>query len=220
MAKRTAWEIPAPRPIDWPLRPVDSAETEMRHLRDGRLELRIRHAPLRGITPAMLHWWFLNIEGTIEVQGQTYPRYLVWHPLDHIHYAVVQKAPDGTAGAGAKPRIVEAFGRNPAFLVDSVTDVDRLDEHGIVLTASILGEEAFHLEHQFVHVPAESTIRYLSSMTVGAASLLGRAIINPSVRRRVFPDEMGRAWLRHNVEEVGTFEQFLPDLYARETGQG
>jgi hypothetical protein len=26
---------------------------------------------------------------------------------------------------------------------------------------------------------------------------------------------MGRAWLRHNVEEVGHFERFLPALYGR-----
>ena len=62
--------IPPPRPIDWSLRPLESAETELCHLRDGRRELRIRHAPLHGITPAMLRWWFLHIEGTVEVQGR------------------------------------------------------------------------------------------------------------------------------------------------------
>ena len=215
MSRRTVLPIPPPRPIDWPLRPLESAETELSHLRDGRLELRIRHAPLRGITPAMLWWWFLHIEGTIEVQGRTYPRYLAWHPRDHIRYQVVQPAPDGTAGAGARLLIVEAFGRNPAYLVDSVTDVELLDERGIVLTRRILGDEAFRLEHQFVYVPAEEVTRYLSQMMVGAASLLGRVLLNPVLGRRIFSDDMGRAWLRHNVEEVGTFEQFLPGLYAR-----
>jgi len=32
----------------------------------------------------------------------------------------------------------------------------------------------------------------------------------------IFSDLMGPAWLRHNVEEVGNFERFLPELYARE----
>lgn len=26
----------------------------------------------------------------------------------------------------------------------------------------------------------------------------------------------GRAWIQHNVEEVGNFESFLPQLYAAE----
>lgn len=28
-------------------------------------------------------------------------------------------------------------------------------------------------------------------------------------------EDMGRAWLKHNVEEVGNFERFLPALYDR-----
>jgi hypothetical protein len=210
--------IPPPRPIDWPLRPLESAETELHHLGDGRLELRIRHAPLHGITPAMLRWWFLHIEGTVEVQGRTYPRYLVWHPRDHIHWALARPAPDGSAGVGARFRIVEALGRNPAYLVDSVEEVERLDERGIALTRRLLGEEVFRLEHEFLYVPGEGATRYLSCMRLGTASLLGRAVVNRVIRRRLFPEAMGRAWLRHNVEEVGTFEQFLPGLYAQEVG--
>jgi hypothetical protein len=30
----------------------------------------------------------------------------------------------------------------------------------------------------------------------------------------------GNAWLRHNIEEVGLFEHFLPDLYRQEAGIG
>lgn len=55
-------------------------------------------------------------------------------------------------------------------------------------------------------------------MLVGSTSPLGRAVFN-RVRPRVFPDDMGRAWLKHNVEEVGNFEHFLPALYA-EAGPG
>jgi len=35
----------------------------------------------------------------------------------------------------------------------------------------------------------------------------------------LFPDDKARAWLRHNVEEVGNFEFFLPALYAEETAR-
>jgi hypothetical protein len=41
--------------------------------------------------------------------------------------------------------------------------------------------------------------------------------VNAWLRRRTFPDDKARAWLTHNVEEVGNFESFLPALYERET---
>jgi hypothetical protein len=43
--------------------------------------------------------------------------------------------------------------------------------------------------------------------------------MNRFVRPRLFPDDKARAWLRHNVEEVGNFEFFLPELYAKEASR-
>jgi hypothetical protein len=42
--------------------------------------------------------------------------------------------------------------------------------------------------------------------------------VNALVSRFGFSEEQGRAWLRHNIEEVGMFENFLPHLYRVETG--
>jgi hypothetical protein len=36
----------------------------------------------------------------------------------------------------------------------------------------------------------------------------------------VFPDAMGSAWLKHNVEEVGLLEALLPPLYAARPAAG
>jgi hypothetical protein len=39
------------------------------------------------VTPAMVTWWFNgNVDGDMQhpVNGQWYPRYLVWHPRDHV----------------------------------------------------------------------------------------------------------------------------------------
>ena len=52
-------------------------------------------------------------------------------------------------------------------------------------------------------------------LTVGPENPIGRIFVNRLVRPRLFPDDKARAWLRHNVEEVGNFEFFLPELYAR-----
>src|SRR6185369_15268054 len=94
--------IPPPRPIPWTMKRVESAETEMRLLPDGRLHLHIRHEVLRGVTPAMLVWWFQHLEGTIELQGRSWPRYHIWHPVDHIAIRYARRRPDGSVGPGAQ----------------------------------------------------------------------------------------------------------------------
>jgi hypothetical protein len=210
--------LPEPRPIPWDPKPLESAQTGLRTLPDGRMELRIRHAPLRGITPAMLYWWFTHIGGEMEYQGATYSRYGVWHPRDHIDWQLVGEAPGGGAGVGARFRIVEALGRNMEYLVDSVELIEKLDEDGIVLTRWVLGHQILRLEHEFVYVPAEGATRYLSCMVLGSPSVFGQAVLNGAIRRRFFSEAMGRAWLTHNVEEVGHFERFLPALHARHGG--
>jgi hypothetical protein len=213
----TKWKPLTPRPFNWAMKPLNSAETGVKTLDDGRLELTIRHDILKGVTPAMLGWWFRNIEGTMEHMGQTYPRYLIWHPIDHIHYEVARRSPDGTAGPGARFLIVESFGANPDFLVSSVADVPKNDETGITLSVRKLGIEVMHLEHTFTPVP-EGTL-YLSKMYVGTKVAPARFLLNPLIRSRFFTEAMGRAWLKHNVEEVGNFEFFLPALYGAHAGR-
>lgn len=212
--------LPPPRPFSWRMKPLSSARAGFEKLADGRLELTIEHDILRDVTTEMLRWWFMNIGGAMEYEGGTYPRYLIWHPLDHIHWELVRPAPDGGAGPGARFRIVEAFGRDPAHLIDSVEIVEKLDETGIILSKRVLGDPVFRLEHSFA--PADGGTKYDSRMVVGSSSLFGRLFFNRFVRPRLFSDETGRAWLRHNVEEVGNFENFLPALFARhnETGKG
>ena len=43
--------------------------------------------------------------------------------------------------------------------------------------------------------------------------LNGFEAIHSFVAPRVFPKEKGQAWVKHNIEEVGAFETFLPQLY-------
>lgn len=192
------------------MKPVDSAETEARWER-GHMILTIEHELVRGVTPAMLEWWFRNIGGEMQVDGRTYSRYRVWHPRDHIDWQLVGGDPRHV-GVGSRFRIVEAFDRNPSWLVDSIELVTRLDETGIRLERHILGSEVFSLEHWFA--PAPGGTRYRSRMELGADTAFGRLLFNRLVRPMIFSDLMGPAWLKHNVEEVGNFERFLPDLYA------
>ncbi len=199
------------RPYLGPLKPVTSARTTQTRLPNGQLVLTIEHDVIKGVTPAMLHWWFEHIGDTMEHEGKTYPRYLMWHPRDHIHWELAKPSPYGGAQQGAYFRIVECFNGNPRHYVDSVEYVEKLDEEGISLVRRILGTEVFRLEHRFGRVAQGAT--YRSRMVVGGSACPTAWFFNRFVQPRIFPDEMGTAWLTHNVEEVGLFEHILPPLY-------
>ncbi|MGE3807717.1 MAG: hypothetical protein AB7K24_23895 [Gemmataceae bacterium] len=193
------------------MKPVDSARTTQSILRSGQLELTIEHDTVRGVTPTMLRWWFENLGQDMLWEGQNYPRYLLWHPRDHIHWELAARSPTGGSGQGARFRIVEAFAANPAYYVDSTEWVERLSEEGIALVKHIAGVEVFRLEHRFG--TAVGGASYKSRMTVGVSAGVSRWPFNHLVRPRVFSDRMGAAWLTHNVEEVSMLENLLPSLY-------
>jgi hypothetical protein len=207
------WKLLPPRPINWEMRPVSSAETSVRTLDDGRKELIIRHQELETVTPEMLLWWFHHLEETMEWHGAVVPRYHVWHPIDHIHFSVERRAPDGSVGPGAKWHIVEAFGGNLDFLLDERPNVVRLDTGGITLVGRALGQTLLRLEHSFTPTPLGT--RYKTLMRVGLSSAFLRPISRALLQRR-FSDAKAEAWLKHNIEEVGNLSHFLPKLYANE----
>jgi hypothetical protein len=194
---------------------LDSARWSLTRLPGGRLRMTIAHAPLRGITPAMLDWWFRNIGGTMDWQGRTVSRYHVWHPRDHIHWALLRPAPGGGGGPGAVFRIVEAFQANPRYHVDVRDRVTALSPDGITLEGRTLGLRVTRLAHRFT--ASAGATQYDSVLEVGLATPL-LAPLNRLILPRKFPENMGRAWIAHNIEEVGQFEHFLPDLYSRSTG--
>ena len=209
----TTIQLPAPRPVPWTMKDLSTAETELRILADGRLYLHIRHDVLHGVTPQMLVWWFSNLEGDIVVAGKKWPRYQIWHPVDHISIRYVRRRPDGTIGPGAQIHIREALGGRLDYLVDIVTTIEKLDETGFIHDPRLFDLQMARLEYTFTPV-RDGTI-YENSITVGPDNPLLRPFFNAVIRPRVFPDDKARAWFKHNVEEVGNFEFFLPDLYAR-----
>ena len=198
------------RSVPWSLKPLESAETSLRYDEHARMVMTIRHDVLKGLSPAMLAWWFRNIGGDMDIDGRKVSKYLAWHPIDHIKWELIRPAPDGNIGPGAVFRIVEAFNADPNLYIDIHDEVTRLDETGFTLVQRRLGVEVARLNHDFAAVPGGAS--YFSTLTVGAATPLGR-IINPLLHRVVFTERMGSAWLRHNVEEVGALEHILPRIY-------
>jgi len=138
---------PAPRELFGPLRPVSSAKTSLRERPDGCFEATIAHAPLPGVTPEMIVWFLQNMDRELEFRGQRMLAYLWWHPLDHVHFEVLKRRPDGTVGAGCRFHIQELFGRDERYRVHEVVDVPRLDIGGLTLQQQALGQVIFRLEH-------------------------------------------------------------------------
>lgn len=203
--------LPAPRQLPWPLKPLESAQTSLSYDELGRMVMRIRHAVLKALTPEMLVWWFGNIGGDMEIEGKRLNRYLVWHPNDHIRWELARPGPDGRASVGAKFRIVEAFGRNPDYYIDVTETVSRLDVTGFAIEGHRLGLQVTRLNHDFSAV--EGGTLYVSSLTVGTSAPGLRHAINPLIHRTLFSEAKGRAWLKHNVEEVGLLEHIIPLIY-------
>jgi hypothetical protein len=206
-----------PAPVPWPLKPMGSAECGAERLADGRLSWWIRHDVLRGVSPPMLAWWFSHLEGEIEVDGRRISRYRAWHPYDHVHASYARRRPDGTIGPGAAIRLREYLGANRRYLVDTVTDIEKLDEEGFIHNPRLHGVPGLvRMEYTFRRV-LQGTL-YENCLLVGGTAGWRRAV-SPLVQRFGFDVERGLAWLRHNIEEVGLFEHFLPGLYRRETGR-
>lgn len=205
-----------PVPVPWPMRPLGSADCGAERLADGRMSYWIRHEVLRGVTPRMLVWWFAHLEGDMWVAGQRVNRYRAWHPYDHVHASYARRLPDGSVGPGAAIRLREYLGANRRYVVDTITDIEKLDEEGYIHNPRVHGIAGLaRMEYEFRRVP-EGTL-YTNRLLIGGVSGW-RRWISPLVQRLAFDDAHGVAWLRHNVEEVGLFEHFLPGLYREETG--
>jgi len=207
---------PDPLDIPWVCKPVESARSGIEILPDGRMKCWIEHQVLRGVTPKMLVWWFQHLEGEMQYDGRKLNRYRVWHPRDHLAIEYASRNPDGTVGVGSVIHLSEMFGANPDYLVDVHTEIVKLDEQGFGHRPRIGGFRLAAMVYDFKEVPGGT--QYNNSLVIGTEKFFG-AVVNPLVRQFAFDEARGRAWIKHNIEEVGNFEAFLPQLYAAEAGR-
>jgi hypothetical protein len=202
--------LPAPRPVLWPLRPLGSAAV-WTNSDDSRSIVTITHAPLAQVTPEMLAWWYGHISGSMKYAGQNWPRYLVWHPLDHIGYDVTSPASDGAVGPGARLHITEALGRDLDQLVDIHVGVEQIDTQAAIICKRLLGTSIIRLENEFT--PYDGGTRYVTHLIIGDTTPLAHLFLNRMANDRAFPTPKLAAWIRHHIEEIGNLENFLPDLF-------
>jgi hypothetical protein len=202
--------LPPPRPVLWPLRPPESADV-WTVTESGRTVVTIDHSPLAGVTPEMLTWWYGHVPGSMNYAGKTYPRYLVWHPLDHIDYQIERPGMSGPVSVGTRLHITEALGRDLDKLVDIHVMVEEIGDRRAVITKQIFGTTVVRLENEFSRIPGGS--RYVTRMIVGDHTPLARLFLNRIAHGRAFPPPKLQRWARHHIEEIGNLENFLPDLF-------
>jgi hypothetical protein len=204
---------PTPIDIPWTCKSLDTARWGVETLGDGRIHCWIEHDLLHGVTPAMLVWWFKHLEGDMEYAGRRLNRYRVWHPRDHVAVEYSRRNADGSIGVGCVIHLTEMLGANPRYLIDTHTEIVKLDEQGFAHRPRFHGLRLAEMDYEFT--PTAAGTLYRNSLTVGARGVAGK-LLNPLIRTLLFDKARGRAWVKHNIEEVGNLESFLPDLYAAE----
>ncbi len=209
--------VPEPLNIPWKCKSIETARAGFEILADGRTHCWIEHDVIRGVTPQMLVWWFKHLEGDVDYDGKRLNRYRVWHPRDHIAIEYSQRNSDGSIGVGCVIHLTEVLGANPDYLIDVHTEIIKLDEQGFAHRPRFHGFRLAQMDYEFEETDAGAM--YRNSLTVGAKGIVGK-LLNPLIRAFVFDEARGRAWIKHNIEEVGNFETFLPSLYAVEATVG
>ncbi|XDD43044.1 hypothetical protein AB3N58_01375 [Leptospira sp. WS60.C2] len=206
--------LPPHRAISWNKKTLDSAEFGREILNDGRIKYWIRHEILNGVSPKMLVWWFKHLEGEMEFQGKLYNRYHVWHPEDHVHVSYEKRNEDGSIGPGAVLRIVEYLCRQKKYLVNVISPIEKLDEDGFIHNPRLYGLLPLaRMEYRFQETK-DGTF-YENCLIVGWKGITFR-FLRLIFEFLFFDKKHGYAWIKHNIEEVGQLQYFLPDLYRKE----
>ncbi|MEM1129071.1 MAG: hypothetical protein AAGH83_00975 [Pseudomonadota bacterium] len=224
----TQLKMPDARNFGWALKPTSSSHFDIQTRPNGQFAVVLNHALLRGCRAEMVHWWFRNfanlkimLEDVPGYEGKQVPAYHLWHPIDH--YAASfggELGPNGEARAGATIHIQEAMQYDRygwAYPVDTKLRIYYVGPDGWAMGKAppLLGP-VMMLRIHFRDVEAEDGlvgVHYHYEVVIGttAKNPLARAFNRRLTRE--FGPEFFAAWHRHNVIEVGAFENFLPPLY-------
>ena len=203
--------LPKPLSLPWQLKAFSSARSGLKTLEDGRRCFWVDEF-LKGITPKMLVWWFSHLEGAVEIEGRLLSRYRVFHPFDHCWARYVRRMPDGSIGPGAQIQICEFIARNPRYKTEVTATIERLDESGFINNVVVAGLSIVRMEHDFHQTEGGTRFEH-RLITPGNTKLW---LLSKPISAFMFPNLKGQAWLKHAIEEMGSLENFLPQLDERE----
>lgn len=178
----------------------------------------------------MIHWWFLHfpklkvkLTDIDSYEGKTVPAYYLWHPSDHYGASLTGSlGPDGNSQAGAFIQIQETmqylkYGWK--YPVNNQLKIYYCESDGWAMGKElpILGKMMMLRIHYKDVVEGNKIlgVHYHYEIVIGAS---GNSLVSRLVNKKVgshFSTEFFEAWHLHNAIEVGTFENFLPALYAQ-----
>ncbi|MEM6384481.1 MAG: hypothetical protein AAF739_17575 [Pseudomonadota bacterium] len=223
-------QMPAARDFGWINKPVSSSHFDIHQKDNGQFCVVLNHALLRGVSTQMIHWWFLNftrlrvrLQDVPGYEGRQVPGYWLWHPVDHLSADLSGAVgPGGVAQPGCSIRIREAmqyerYGWD--YAVDSKLKVFYVGPDGWAMGKAVPGVgPVMMLRIHFKDVLEGGRhlgVHYHYEVVIGAT---GSNPVARLINRRItgeYGPEFFAAWHRHNVIEVGTFENFLPALFAQ-----
>ena len=231
----TNLQMPPERDYGWELKQTSSTYFEIHQRDNGQFACILNHSLLRGVTSEMIAWWFQrfqNMKVTLEdvegFEGKTVPVYLLWHPSDHINATLKGKiGAEFIATAGDTIHIQEAMQYKKYGLkypVDKELEVFYCQPDGWAMGKKLplLGEVVVLRVHFKDAIEGDEVIgvHYHYEVVIG---LSGKDPVSRFINRKLTADigpEFFEAWHLHNAIEVGTFENFLPALYAQKSNTG
>ena len=222
--------MPPARDFGWELKPTRSSHFEIHQRENGQFAVVLNHALLRGVTSEMLYWWFMNFPNLsvrlVDVpgyEGQHVPGYYLWHPSDHHSARLSGRLnADGSPRVGASIHIREAMQYDKfgwKYPVDSQLKIFYVGADGWAMGKAlpVIGPIMMLRIHYKDVVENGRCVgaHYHYEIVVGAS---GNNFLIRQFNKRLsskFGPEFFEAWHRHNVIEVGVFENFLPPLFAQ-----
>jgi len=222
--------VPKERKFGWQLKPVSSVYWGQVRNKTGQLCVVLEHSLLRGVTSAMIAWWFkhfpnlkVRLDDVEGYENQRVPAYYLWHPSDHVSAQLSGKlGPNQTSQSGAKIKIQETMQYKKYGLkypVDNELTIFYCEEDGWGMGKQLpfIGTLIF-LRISFKDVYQNGKIigvHYHYEVVAGTHKqhLIAKMINNKVVGG--FTSEFWEAWITHNTIEVGVFENFLPALYEQ-----
>ena len=210
-------ERDAPRDLPWVLPDYRTAHTQWEIGKDGRIYAEVEHLFLAGISPKMVAWFYRQLPiSTVELNGESYPLYHIFHPTGHGRIRVVEAAPDGSPGMAQGATIMreEWFGpfdsRGTARMVEFSDD-------GMLAVPIAGGLEIGKVQH--IYKAKNGGTAYKVQAIIGSdLPVIGR-LLNWYIRTWVFQPAMMELWQQHQIEEVASLQFFLADLYAQRGGE-
>ncbi len=201
-----------------PMKGLDSATWSVETLPTGQLLAKIEHQTMRGVTPAMMRWWFEHIDEFTTWNGSDFsgPRvahYRLWHPFDHIRVRWPRRVhdADGRLTVGSMIAIEEDLGGIDEVRAKAI--ITKFDDEAFNFDMMPAGPIRIgHLLHEYA--ATEDGCSFYTEMLAGFSGPISR-LFNPLIRHVLGGEDFVRTWVLHNIEESGETEHILPALHAQ-----